>query len=85
MKAYHDVKNLHFSGEYMILTIDGDEKKFRVKEISSCLESASQNERNAYEISPSGYGVHWPLIDEDISIDALLGIIHKRDPKRKTA
>jgi hypothetical protein len=85
MKAYHDIKNLHFSGEYMILTIDGDEKKFRIKEISSSLETASQNERSAYEISPSGYGVHWPLIDEDISIDALLGIVHTREPKRRTA
>ena len=85
MKACHDIKNLHFSGEYMILTIDGDEKKFRIKEISSALERASQNERNAYEISPSGYGIHWPLIDEDISIDALLGIVHTRELKRKTA
>ena len=85
MKAYHDIKNLHFSGEYMILAIDGDEKKFKIKEISSALERASQNERNVYEISPSGYGIHWPLIDEDISIDGLLGIVHTRDRKRKTA
>ncbi len=82
MKAYHEIRNLHFSGEYMILTIDGDEKKFRIKEISSALEKASQNERNAYEISPSGYGVHWSLIDEDISIDGLLGIVHTREQKR---
>ena len=85
MKAYHDIKNLHFSGEYMILTIDGDEKKFRIKEISLALERASQDERNVFEISPSGYGIHWPLIDEDISIDGLLGILHTREPKRKTA
>jgi hypothetical protein len=85
MKAYHEVKNLHFSGEYMILTIDGIEKKFRIKEISSALERASENERNAYEISPSGYGIHWPLIDEDISIDGLLGIVHAREEKRRTA
>jgi len=85
MKAYHDIKNLHFSGEYMILTIDGDEKKFRIKEISPTLERASQDERNVFEISPSGYGIHWPLIDEDISIDGLLGILHTREPKRKTA
>ena len=25
---------------------------------------------------PSGYGIHWPLIDEDLSIDGLLGIVH---------
>ncbi len=67
------------------MNIDGDEKKFRIKEISSFLETASQNERSSYEISPSGYGVHWPLIDEDISIDALLGIVHTRELKRRTA
>lgn len=85
MKAYHDIKNLHFSGDYIILTIDGDEKKVRIKEISSALQRASQDERNVYEMSPSGYGIHWPLIDEDISIDGLIGIVHTREPKRKTA
>ena len=85
MKAYHEIKNLHFSGDYMILAIDGDEKKFRIEEISSALQRASQDERNVYEMSPSGYGIHWPLIDEDISIDGLIGIVHKREPKRKIA
>ena len=85
MKVYHDIKNLHFHGEYILLTIDGQEKKFRIKEISSALERASQHERNVYEISPSGYGIHWPLIDEDISIDGLLGIVHTRELKRRTA
>jgi len=85
MKAYHDIKDLHFSGEYMMLTIDGDERKFRIKEISNELERAYKNERDVYEISPSGYGIQWPLIDEDISIDGLLGIVHTRELKRKTA
>jgi len=35
-----------------------------------------------YEFSPSGYGIHWPLIDEDISMDGLLGIAHIREPRR---
>jgi len=34
-------------------------------------------ESAAYEISPSGYGIHWPLIDEDLSIDGLLGVKHR--------
>jgi hypothetical protein len=33
--------------------------------------------RAAYEVSPSGYGIHWPLVDEDLSIDGLLGIKHR--------
>lgn len=85
MKGYHDIKNLRFYGEHILLTIDGQEKKFRIKEISPALARASQHERDVYEISPSGYGIHWPLIDEDISIDGLLGIVHSREPKRKSA
>jgi hypothetical protein len=27
-----------------------------------------------FEISPSGYGIHWPDIDEDISVKAFLGL-----------
>ncbi|MBN2442246.1 MAG: DUF2442 domain-containing protein [Spirochaetales bacterium] len=27
-------------------------------------------------MSPSGYGIHWPGQDEDLSIDSLLGIHH---------
>ena len=85
MKKYHNIKNLHFSGEYMLLTIDGAGKRFRIKDISSALEKASEHQRNTYEISPSGYGIHWPMIDEDISIDGLLGVVHTRETRRKTA
>ena len=85
MKPYHKIKRLYFSGEYMIVTIDEDEKKFPIRDISSTLEKASEGERNTYEISPSGYGIHWPLIEEDLSVDALLGIVHTRDTKRKSA
>ena len=85
MKTYHEIKNLHLSGEYMTLTIDGDEKKFRIKDISSILDMASETERNTLEVSPSGYGIHWPLLDEDIAIDGLLGIVHTRELQRKSA
>ena len=85
MKKRHDIKNLHFNGEYMILTIDGQEKKIKIQDISLVLDHASEKERNAFEISPSGYGIHWPLIDEDIAVDGLLGIVHIRESKEKTA
>jgi hypothetical protein len=40
--------------------------------ISNKLRLANELQRNFYKISPSGYGIHWPLIDEDLSVDALL-------------
>ncbi len=76
MKKYHDVRDLHFDGDEMVVTIDGQKRRFMLSEISLALEKASVEERNMYEISPSGYGIHWPLIDEDLSIDGLLGIVH---------
>jgi hypothetical protein len=85
MKPYHDIGRVQFSGEHMLVTIDGKEKKFRIAEISSALENASETEKNTYEVSPSGYGIHWPLIDEDLSVDALLGIVHSWQTKRKSA
>nr|WP_253276482.1 DUF2442 domain-containing protein [Synechococcus sp. PCC 6312] len=30
-----------------------------------------------YQVSPAGYGIHWPLIDEDLSINGLLRIAQK--------
>lgn len=85
MKKYQDVENIIFEGNFLVVTIDGDRKQIQLNEISSVLEKALENERSTFEISPSGYGVQRPLLDEDISIDGLLGIIHSPSEKRKTA
>jgi hypothetical protein len=81
MKKHHDISDLKLEDGLLVIAIDGETKRFQLKNISSLLEKASDEERNNYEISPSGYGIHWPLLDEDISIDGLLGIIHT--PQRK--
>lgn len=60
----------------MVIDIDGEKKIFDLNTISKLLADASEKERSNFEISPSGYGIHWPLLDEDLSIDGLLGISH---------
>jgi hypothetical protein len=85
MKPYHQVTGLRFEGNVMILSIDGEEKRFQVSDISSALQHASEQERNRFEISPSGYGIHWPLLDEDLSIDGLLGVVHEPQKTTKRA
>jgi hypothetical protein len=52
---------------------------FNLAEISSKLANASQLEKKMFDVSPSGYGIHWYVLDEDISIDGLLGNRHKPD------
>lgn len=36
------------------------------------LAQASASERASYEVSGGGYGIHWPELDEDISVEGLL-------------
>jgi hypothetical protein len=36
------------------------------------LMDAKPDQLAKYEISPSGYGIHWPDIDEDISIRSFI-------------
>ncbi len=38
------------------------------------LRDASPEQRTRYEFSGHGYAVHWPEIDEDISVPGLLGL-----------
>ena len=85
MSRFHEVKNLKFTDDRLIIEIDGEEKEYELKKISKKLSEASNIEKNTYEISPSGYGIHWPLIDEDISIDGLLGIIHHPEYEKMKA
>lgn len=85
MKRYHDVQDVHFEGNDIVLKIDGIQKRFPLEKVSKRLLHANPSDRQTYEVSPSGYGIHWPLIDEDISIDGLLGRVHRRKPKSKVA
>lgn len=77
MDKYHKIKNIKFLDDDIKITIDGKDFSFRLSDISIKLKNAVKSERENFKISPSGYGIHWPSIDEDLSIDGLLGIIHK--------
>ena len=61
------------------LSINVDNQFYRVawSKCSQTLSRATQDERAFIQISPSGYGLHWPLLDEDLAIDPLLKIAEK--------
>ena len=76
MTRFHDIEKLTFKENMLVLRVDGNEYEFQLSSVSKKLANASSVERENFEISASGYGVHWPLLDEDLSIDGLLGITH---------
>ncbi len=49
-------------------------RKVRIpwEKCSKRLAAATNQERLKAELSPGGYGIHWPLIDEDLSVNGLL-------------
>ena len=72
MIAIHNIEKVSFEANFITLQIDGEALILNLDKLSPKLFKANKIERELYEISPSGYGIHWPLIDEDISIEAIL-------------
>ncbi len=81
MDRAHNVEKAFIQGKVLHLTIDGQGYEFDMEQVFSVLAVADLDKLNNFEISPSGYGIHWPELDEDLSIDGLLGISHR--PERK--
>ena len=77
MEKVHEIGGLSFDGDRLRITIDGKDHVFALKDLSPRLLAASPTEPETFEVSPSGYGIHWPMVDEDLSIDGLLGIEHQ--------
>ena len=47
------------------------------------LSDATPEQRNNYEIIGDGQGVHWPDIDEDLSVEGMFHGVPARRPKKK--
>lgn len=65
------IREIRFEGDMIIIQGEKKSIKTALSTISQKLMHASNIERNTFEISPSGTGVHWPLIDEDLSFPNL--------------
>jgi hypothetical protein len=72
MIATYKIESLHFEADHLMIRIDGQSYSFALAAISPKLKLADEVQRNLYTISSSGYGIHWPLLDEDLSVPALL-------------
>ena len=76
MDRAHEVERVSFSGDRMLLSVDGREFEIDIARHSKKLAEASPAQRENFAVTPSGYGIHWPDLDEDLSIDGLIGIEH---------
>jgi hypothetical protein len=68
----HNVTLVKAEDETLLLVVAGQAYRMAWTDCSLRLARANKTERALIEVSPSGYGLHWPLIDEDLAITPLL-------------
>ena len=71
-RKFHDIEVIQTDQDALSLRVDGQVIQIAWVDCSALLAEASTIEREIIEIAPSGYGLHWPLIDEDLAIGPLL-------------
>ena len=76
MAKAHDVRQVSVSGCLLQLEVDGQRYEIDLAKQSRRLALATQAQRDHIEVSPSGYGLYWPDVDEDLSVDGLMGVTH---------
>jgi len=65
-------KAIETTPDALILILESGSVAIPWERCSDRLARASLIERSRAELSPSGYGIHWPLIDEDLAVGSLL-------------
>lgn len=65
-------KKIEATRDGLVLLLDNRRVLVPWKECSPKLAGATDEERSIAELSPGGYGIHWPMLDEDLSVGGLL-------------
>jgi hypothetical protein len=60
------------TADALIIILGDREVSVAWDKCSPRLAAATDVQRQCAELSPGGYGVHWPLLDEDLSVTGLV-------------
>lgn len=77
MAKFYNVTSIQAEAEHLVLTVDGAPYRIPWQACSPRLAAAQPREREVIEVAPSGYGLHWPLVDEDLALRPLLAVAER--------
>lgn len=72
MKKHHEVTRIKLVSRCLHMTVDGKQYTIDLAAVSPRLAAAGSDDLKRFEVSPSGYGIHWPTVDEDLSVDGMI-------------
>ena len=76
----HNVNNLEVSDQGIRFEIAGNLISLPLAQTASTiLPNADLKKLRIFELDPYGIGIHWPLLDEDLSIAGLLKAAGRED------
>ena len=61
----------------LIISVAGKDVRIPWEHCSPKLGAATTQQRAEAELSPGGYGIHWPTIDEDLAVAPLVSANRK--------
>lgn len=64
---------------YFRFSVNDVRYQIRWTQMSPPLAAATAAERAVVDVSPSGYGIHWPLLDEDLAVEPLVAHAERID------
>ena len=65
-------KGIEATTDALVIRLADREVRIPWEDCSPRLAAATEQQRGDAELSPGGYGVHWPQIDEDLSVNSLV-------------
>jgi hypothetical protein len=72
IKSEPRAANVHFTDDELVVVLTDGRTLSVPLAWFPCLVNASAHQRSRYELLGDGSGIHWPMMDEDISIAGLL-------------
>lgn len=76
------IKRVSFSDDVMSVTFNQGPKVPIPLAQFTRLQAASPTERNHWQLIGGGIGVHWPKIDEDLSVENILAAYSRSKGKQ---
>ncbi len=64
--------SIETSEDELVIRLADRAVRIRWDRCSPILAGAAAEERRRAQLSPGGYGIHWPMLDEDLSVGGLV-------------
>jgi len=83
MEKLYDISDVALSGHILFFKVNGSSITCDLANVSDVLAKASKEQVANMVVDPVGVGFHWPVLDEDLSVNGILRDLGSKLPAVK--